>query len=257
MRDLVAPSSNVHKLVVPKFAFYFPNRQKGGRLFSVLLTMNFPINHNNNPKQSVSRLSGLYVLTDQGMGGGHIAIAKAALIGGAKIIQLRDKSTSPRQILPIAHQIRRLTHQYNALFLINDQLDLAFLSGADGVHLGPDDFSITDARKLLGTDAIIGTSCGTPEEAIEAQKLGATYIGIGAVYGTQTKLDAGEAIGLDGLNAVRAVTTLPCAAIGGINESNFEEVTKTGVEMICVISAVANAGNEKQMEAAAKKMADF
>jgi len=219
--------------------------------------MNFPINRNNAPNEAVSRLSGLYVLTDQNMGGGHISIAKAALAGGARIIQLRDKTTPPRQILSIAQEIRRLTREFNALFLINDQLDLAFLCEADGVHLGPDDFSIPDARRLLGENAIIGTSCGTPEEAIEAQKLGADYIGIGAVYGTQTKLDAGDAIRIEGLNAVRAATTLPCAAIGGINAANFAEVAATSVEMICVISAVANAGNERQMEAATRELTGF
>jgi thiamine-phosphate pyrophosphorylase len=237
--------------------FISQTAQKEANFFPALLTMNFPINPDNVSDQATSRFSGLYVLTDQSMGGGHIVIAKAALAGGARIIQLRDKSTPPRQILSIAHEIRRLTRDYEAIFLINDQLDLAFLCEADGVHLGPDDFSITDARKLLGPNAIIGTSCGTPEEAIEAQKQGADYIGIGAVYGTQTKLDAGDAIGINGLNAVRAVTTLPCAAIGGINTSNFEEVTKTGVEMVCVISAVANAGDEKQMETATKKLAAF
>ncbi len=219
--------------------------------------MNFPINRNNAPNKAVSRLSGLYVLTDQKMGGGHLSIAKAALAGGARIIQLRDKTTPPRQILSIAHEIRRLTREFNTLFLINDQLDLAFLCEADGVHLGPDDFSIPDARRLLGENAIIGTSCGTPEEAVEAQKQGADYIGIGAVYGTQTKLDAGDAIRLEGLNAVRAATTLPCAAIGGINTSNFAEVAATGVEMICVISAVANAGDEKSMEAATRELANL
>lgn len=218
--------------------------------------MNFPNGNFSSGQSHGEALRGLYVLTDEKMGGGHLSIAQAALRGGAKIIQLRDKSTPPRQLLPIAREIRRLTREFGALFLVNDALDLALLCEADGVHLGPDDFSISDARALLGAQKIIGQSCGTPDEARQAQKLGANYIGIGAVFGTQTKSDAGDAIGLEGLQNVRAATSLPCAAIGGISTANFASVAQTGVEMVCVISAVALAGDDVKMEGAARKLAE-
>ena len=188
------------------------------------------------------------------MGGGHLAIARAALRGGASIIQLRDKTTAPRPLLPIARELRRLTRQHNALLFINDRLDLALLSGADGIHLGPDDWPLADVRRVAPDGFLIGVSCGTPDEARAAQREGADLIGIGAVYATQTKTDAGNAIGLDGLRAVMNATTLPCAAIGGIGPANIGAIAQTGVAMACVISAIANAGDESAMESATREL---
>ena len=199
-----------------------------------------------------AQLRGLYVLTDARMGGGHLSIAGAALRGGARVIQLRDKTTPPRPLLQIARAMRRLTRQFDALLLINDQLDLALLCAADGIHLGPDDWPIAEVRRVVSPDFIIGASCGTPAEARAAQRDGANTIGIGAVYATSTKIDAGAAIGLDGLRAVMNATTLPCAAIGGISPDNIAAVAQTGVAMACVISAITNAGDEAQMEEATR-----
>lgn len=201
-----------------------------------------------------ARLRGLYVLTDAQMGGGHIAIARAALRGGARVIQLRDKTTEPRPLLKIARELRRLTREFDALFLINDRLDLALLCEADGIHLGPGDWPIRDVRAVVPREFIIGASCGTPTEARAAQSAGADTIGIGAVYATSTKTDAGGAIGLDGLHAVMNATTLPAAAIGGIGASNIAAVAACGVPMICAISAVADTGDEAAMEAATREL---
>ena len=203
-----------------------------------------------------ARLRGLYVLTDANMGGGHIAIARAALRGGARVIQLRDKTTAPRPLLETAREVRRLTREFNALFLINDQLDLALLCEADGVHLGPDDWPVADVRAAVPPDFLIGASCGTPAEARAAQSAGADTIGIGAVYATSTKTDAGAGIGLDGLRAVMNATTLPSAAIGGIGPHNIAAVAACGAPMICVISAIASAGDEAAMEAATRELSD-
>ena len=200
-----------------------------------------------------SRLRGLYVITDSVLGNGHLPITRAALRGGARIIQLRDKTTPPRELIPIAHEMRRLTREFGALFMVNDRIDLALLCEADGVHLGPDDWPINEARRVLG-DKIIGLSSGTVDEAIEAEKAGANYIGVGAVFGTSTKSDAGEAIGTEGLRAIVQATTLPCAAIGGINSRNLGEVLAVNPAMICVISAIANAGDEQNMEAATRSL---
>ena len=201
-----------------------------------------------------ARLRGLYVITDTHLGGGHVAIARAALCGGARVIQLRDKSTAPRPLLAIARELRGLTRDYNALLLVNDRLDLALLSEADGVHLGPDDWPVRDVRSAVRPDFLIGASCGTPAEARAAQRDGADTIGIGAVYGTQTKTDAGAAIGLQGLRAVMSATNLPAAAIGGIDKANIADVAASGVNMACVISAIANAGDETAMEAATREL---
>ncbi len=177
------------------------------------------------------------------MGGGHLAMARAALRGGARVIQLRDKTTPPRELLPIAREMRQLTREFGALLMINDQLDLALLCGADGVHLGPDDWPIEDVRQIAPAGFLLGASCGTPAEARAAQRAGADTIGIGAVYATSTKTNAGAAIGLDGLRAVMNATSLPCAAIGGIGLDNIGAIAQTGVAMACVISAIANAGD--------------
>ncbi len=183
-------------------------------------------------------LHGLYVITDAKLGGGHLAIARAALAGGAQILQLRDKVSPLPQVLPIAHQLRRLTRDAGALFIVNDRVDLALWSEADGVHLGPDDFPPAAARQLLGESALIGVSCHSPREAELAAHEGADYIGAGAIFGTLTKSDAGAPIGLEKLAEICRATALPVAAIGGVGAGNIHTLAPTGARMACVISAV-------------------
>ena len=165
-------------------------------------------------------------------------MARAALDGGASILQLRDKKTPPRELLAIARQIRVWTRDQNAMFLINDRLDLALLCEADGVHLGPDDWPIGEARRVLGPQKIIGASTGTPAEARAATADGADYLGAGAVFGTQTKTDAGAPIGLENLRAIALATSLPVAAIGGLSRENIASTFECGAQMACVISAL-------------------
>lgn len=190
---------------------------------------------------------GLYVVTDAGAPGGHFAMARAALIGGARIVQLRDKVATGAQLLREAQHLRELTLSHNALLIINDRIDVALACGADGVHLGPDDLPLETARKLMPFQ-IIGASCGTLEEARRAQQLSANYIGVGAVFGTQTKHDAGAPIGLETLRAIVQETSLPVAAIGGIMRENIAEVVRCGASMACVISAISRANDEIEME---------
>ena len=197
---------------------------------------------------------GLYVITDAHMGGGHLALAAAALRGGARLIQLRDKGTPARPLLQIAREMRVLTRQFEALLFVNDRLDLALLCAADGVHLGPDDWPVAAVKRVAPPGFLIGASCGTPAQARAAWRDGAALIGIGAVHATSTKADAGAAIGLDGLRAIDAATPLPGAAIGGINLENIAQIAGSGVAMACVISAVAGAGDAAQMEAATRAL---
>lgn len=184
------------------------------------------------------------------MGGGHIEIARAALAGGAAIIQLRDKSSSIRALLPVARVLRTMAREAGALFLVNDRIDLALAVEADGVHLGPDDMPLPEARRLLGPHRLLGASCGDVQEARAAYRAGADYIGAGAVFGTATKSDAGAAIGLDALRTMVDATPLPVAAVGGINASNVASVIAAGACMACVVSAVALAGSPQEMVAA-------
>ena len=196
------------------------------------------------------RLHGLYVITDERLGGGHLAIARAALAGGARIIQLRDKSTATARLLPLGRELRSITRATGALLIVNDRVDIALAVQADGVHLGPDDMPLADARHLLGPHRLLGISCGNEAEARAAERLGADYIGGGAVFATSTKPDAGPPIGLAGLRAIIAATTLPVAAIGAINRDNIADTIAAGAAMACVVSAVAAAGSETAMTAA-------
>ncbi|MBV9866850.1 MAG: thiamine phosphate synthase [Abitibacteriaceae bacterium] len=215
----------------------------------------FPSTQNSLPPHLLRpRLQGLYVITDERMGGGHLAIARAALDGGAAIIQLRDKTSAWRQLLVVAHELRHMTRAAGALFFVNDRVDLALAAQADGVHLGPDDMPVKAAHRILGPHRLIGASCATPDEARAATLAGADYIAAGAIFGTSTKSDAGAAIGVAMLGKIKAATSLPVAAIGGINRDNITAISLTAVPMACVISAVAKAGDEAAMTAATREL---
>lgn len=189
-------------------------------------------------------LRGIYAIVNEGEPD-PVTIARAALDGGVRIIQYRAKSgVVPER----ARALRRLTAQHDALFILNDAWELAVEYDADGVHLGPDDAQpdrLAQIRERLGT-LLLGLSCGTETEARAAQAVGADYIGVGAVYATGSKDDAGEPIGIAGLQRVAAATRLPVAAIGGINAGNIAAVEATGVAMAAVISAISHAADPEE-----------
>lgn len=183
---------------------------------------------------------GLYIVTDEVLAPGcsHIQIAKDSLSGGAKVIQLRDKRRSGADLYAIAKEIRTLCKQYNARFIVNDRLDIALATLADGVHLGQEDLPLSAARSLAPRPFIIGVSVHSLEEAKQAEKEGADYLGVGPVYPTGTKADAGPATGPELIRSIRANTNIPIVAIGGINLENAGEVLAAGADGIAVISAV-------------------
>lgn len=185
----------------------------------------------------------------------HETIARAALDGGAKIIQLRDKTHEDSELAETACRIAALCRERVAILLINDRVNLAKECGADGVHLGPDDMAPDEARRVLASDAIIGISCGTVSEARAAEIKNADYIGIGAIFSTLTKSDAGAPIGLSALREIAEATSLPVAAIGGVDATNSTSCIEHGAQMACVVSAVASAGDESAMRAAARVLA--
>lgn len=183
----------------------------------------------------------LYVITDEkiGLGRSHLFLAEEALKGGATVIQLRDKEKSGRELYKIGVKLRKITKEYNALFIINDRLDIALAVGADGVHLGMNDLPISVARRIAGNNFIIGASVSSPEEAILAEKEGADYISAQSIFETSSKDDV-KVIGLEGLKTIVKVSSLPVIAIGGINRDNVRDVMKTGIKGIAVISAVVS-----------------
>ncbi|WP_406677009.1 thiamine phosphate synthase [Moorella sp. ACPs] len=195
----------------------------------------------------------LYVIITTKLGGGRptLELVRQALAGGATAIQLREKDLSARELVELGREIRELTRAAGATFIINDRLDVALAVEADGVHIGQEDLPARVARELLGPGKILGVSTGTVAEARQAVVDGADYLGVGSIYATKSKGDAGEPIGLAGLKAIRAAVAIPVVAIGGINTSNAAEVIAAGADGVAVVSAVIGAPD---VAAAAKEL---
>jgi thiamine-phosphate pyrophosphorylase len=185
---------------------------------------------------------GLYVITDERLSKGltHVEIARRALQGGADVIQLRDKHMNCSDLINAAKEIRQLTKGTSTLFIVNDRLDVALISGADGVHLGQKDIPVKFAKKISPPGLIIGVSASTVEEAVKAESEGADYIGMGPVYNTSSKSDAEPACGIDALREACDKVSIPVVAIGGIGMNNAREVLEAGADGIAVISAVVS-----------------
>jgi thiamine-phosphate pyrophosphorylase len=182
----------------------------------------------------------LYVITDEVIAGGksHAGIAQRAVLGGADIIQLRDKTLSGRELDVVGREIAGITRKAGAVFIVNDRLDVAIACGADGVHLGQDDMRISTARQLAPPGFILGVSVGTVEEAAAAERDGADYIALSPVFSTASKENAGPGYGLDRLREIRRAVSLPIIAIGGISRQNVDDVIAAGADGVAVISAV-------------------
>jgi thiamine-phosphate pyrophosphorylase len=172
-----------------------------------------------------------------------VELATAALRGGADVIQLRHKSLARGELLILARTIRDVTHQSSALFIVNDFVDIALLCEADGVHLGPDDLSISAAKSVAGDRLLIGASASNPESARAAVEEGADYLGSGPAFATPIKTEK-KVIGPEGVAAIAAVVgDVPVFAIGGIDETNLASLIALGLRRACVIRAVADAAD--------------
>jgi len=204
-------------------------------------------------KPNKQNITGLYLISDTAFsnGRGHEEIVEAGLLGGASVVQIREKTLTLRELYPIAARIRQMTAAAGAVLIINDSVELAMAVGADGVHLGQGDFPVNDARRLLGADKIIGVSTHSLSEALKARDDGADYIGFGPMFPTETK-DAGDAKEPDELRLIREKVDMPIVAIGGINASNGGPVIEAGADALAVISAVVGADD---IETAARGIA--
>ncbi len=160
-----------------------------------------------------------------------------ALQGGVTFIQLREKNRTKEEILQEAKALKLLCGRYHVPLLINDDVEIALLSGADGVHVGQNDMEAGEARKKLGPDKIIGVSARTVEQAINAEKQGADYLGVGSVFSTGTKADA-QKIDRQTLKEICAAVHIPVIAIGGINRDNVTSLSGTGICGVAVVSAI-------------------
>lgn len=189
-------------------------------------------------------LTDIYALTDANLSLNRptLEIVDAMLEAGIGIIQYREKHKSSGAMLEECLAIRERTQKAGCFFIVNDHVDIAMLCKADGVHVGQDDLPVAAIRELMGPDIVIGVSASTQEEARKAIADGADYLGVGAVFSTNTKKDASFA-GLELLRTLIATSPIPVAAIGGINETTLPEVIQAGAQCVCMVSAITMANN--------------
>jgi thiamine-phosphate pyrophosphorylase len=193
------------------------------------------------------QVAGLYVIIDTQTlrGRSELDVARQAIQGGARMIQLRDKVRPKSMLVSLARELKRVCVESNVLFIVNDYLDLAIDSDADGLHIGQEDLPTEAARKMLPGDKILGCSSATLEEALKAEKEGADYIAVGSIYPTPSKSETRLA-GLKTLRQVKSKVSVPVVAIGGINKDNIAKVIGAGADAVAVISAVLGADDVKE-----------
>jgi thiamine-phosphate pyrophosphorylase len=187
-----------------------------------------------------------YLVTDSGFSKkGTLSDVKEAVEAGCKIVQYREKNKSTKEMIFEASEIKSICGN-RAIFLVNDRVDVALAVNADGIHIGQDDMPVEIARKLLGEDKIIGVSACNIDEAIDAEKEGAEYVGLGPIFDTSTKKDAGDGIWLSKIREIKNAIKIPVVAIGGINKENCEAVILSGADSAVAISAVISRDDVKR-----------
>ncbi|WP_435166444.1 thiamine phosphate synthase [Paenibacillus glycanilyticus] len=186
----------------------------------------------------------LYAITGEQFHPGRdmLEVMEEAIKGGVDIIQLRDKDSSPEEVLRKARALRELTRKYGVTFIVNDYIDIALEVDADGVHLGQNDVSLTEARERVG-DKIIGISTHAIEEALLAEEQGADYIGVGPVFPTKTKVDVVDPVTVAYVRQVAEKVRIPFVAIGGIKLGNVDEVLAAGATRICAVSEIVGSSD--------------
>jgi thiamine-phosphate pyrophosphorylase len=193
-------------------------------------------------RDRLNRLKSLYVIIDTARLRGRdcLEVMSQVIQGGAGVVQLRDKGLSKKELLAIADDMKKLCTEKGVLFIVNDYLDIALAVDADGLHVGPDDLPVAVTRRLLPPDRILGCSARTVGSATEAAAAGADYIGVGAMFPTETK-DRAEVVGTERLREIRRAVGIPLVAIGGINKDNVQGVMAAGANAAAVVSAVLDA----------------
>lgn len=188
----------------------------------------------------------LYLVTDRKLvcEKDFLTSVEQAVSGGVTMLQVREKAVSSREFYFLALKLKDIATHFNIPFIINDRLDIALAVDADGLHIGQSDLPVDVARKILGNDKIIGVSAANLTEALTAEKDGADYLGVGAVFPTGTKTDA-RSVTLSELAEIKRKTSIPIVAIGGINSKNAADVMAAGVDGIAVVSAILSKNDPK------------
>lgn len=190
---------------------------------------------------------GLYLVSDRDVlkGRDFIKSLEEAILGGVTVVQLREKNVTSSEFYTLALQVKKITSKHNIPLIINDRLDIALAIDADGVHVGQDDLPAHIVRGILGKDKIVGVSTATLEEALKAVEDGADYIGVGALFPTDTKTNT-RTVTLDELKNIKTNIEIPVVGIGGINETNIITVIDTGIDGVAIVSAILGKGNIKE-----------
>lgn len=183
-----------------------------------------------------------------------IELARQAIAGGVDVIQLREKHRPLKEILEVGRKLKTVCQENHVLFVVNDRVDVALLLQADGVHVGQDDLPAIETRKLVGERMFIGVSVSSLEEAQLAIEQGADYLGVGSIYATKSKDDAGEPVTPALLEKIRAITNLPMVGIGGINAENGKKVIERGADGLAVISAIIGQPDPQKAAARLKEL---
>ena len=204
-------------------------------------------------REKADMVRGLYVIIDPQVTGGRypFAIAQAAIQGGARMLQLRDKLRDKGETLPLAHDLQKLCAEAGASLILNDHADVAAIVGAAGLHVGQTDLPVEQARQVLASHQVVGRSNHEIEELVESERMGADHVAFGSIYHTDTKGVGRPPQGIERLLLARDAAQTPLVAIGGITTENAAPVIEAGVDAICVTAAV---GSAAEPEAAAAKL---
>lgn len=189
---------------------------------------------------------GIYIVTDSKIleGRDFYKCIEDALKGGAKTIQLREKCATGAEFLKKAIKLRELTKKYNAMFIVNDRVDIAMISNADGVHVGQSDIPVSYVKSIVGKDIVVGVSVANIEEARIAKLNGADYIGVGAMFNTYTKVDA-RSVSIETLKNIRKEVDIPIVTIGGLQLDNIDVLKQCNIQGYAVVSAILGANDIK------------
>ena len=191
----------------------------------------------------------LYLCTDRNLTENLEKAVELAIKGGVKVVQLREKNCDGKNFFEVGQKIKKITEKNKIPLIVNDRVDIAMAIDAEGVHVGQNDLPCKVVRKILGEKKIIGVSCSTIEQAIQAENDGANYIGVGAIFETSTKTDA-KIVSIETLKKIREKIKIPIVAIGGINKKNLPQI-KNFIDGAAVVSAIISAKNP---ELAAKEL---
>jgi thiamine-phosphate pyrophosphorylase len=197
----------------------------------------------------------VYLVTDRPLCGGRdlMDVIRAGVAGGVTMVQLREKEAGTREFVELARAVKKMLAEHGVPLLINDRVDVALASGADGVHVGQSDMEAGDVRALVGPGAIVGLSTDTLDEIMQAQVLPVDYLGVGPIFETQTKTDTKPAWGIERFAKACEVSKLPLVAIGSVKREHAADLMRAGAAGIAVVSAICAA---ESPEAAAMELMD-